>query len=155
MGLDAIIWFTGPVGEGLDRKELRADMIDAFDFADNEWFDVTYEQGYPKNVLVGGLEGENEYRYEGIPEFPQDRHVYSIGVGYRFYDEHYERGPWPAIYSILRFLMERTKAWGGKVYYGNDCSDIICQATEESLNETWRHFSLYGHQPYREKRGIK
>ena len=93
----------------------------------------------------------------GADEFMLDRernkHALSLcgstieaNIWYRYYGIGYERGSWPGIYAVARWLAGNIE---GTVYYGGDSSDPENFATFDSQQEElWDHFLKVGHFPY-------
>lgn len=58
--------------------------------------------------------------------------------GDRYYGVGYERGDWPSIYG--RIMLMRAAFPNATIFYGNDCSDEVPEATDDALSGLWEHF---------------
>lgn len=70
--------------------------------------------------------------------------------GDRFYEDTYERGPWPKICHALMSLLACREVV--EVYYGSDCGSFPPPPiTPEDVLEISRHWMRHGNRPYRER----
>lgn len=67
-----------------------------------------------------------------------------IDYRWRYYSEHYARGPWPNIYAAIEWVRRRFP--GCTVYYGGDDADT--EATPERIDAIWQYFAESGGREY-------
>lgn len=109
--------------------------------------------------------GEYEFAKKGrhalqiIEEFTQDapsikpekgEQFIEVHLSGRYYGEGYERGDWPTIYAVARWL--RSRIPDSAVWYGGDSSGVEAQEMDGAYCDMmWDHFIRHGHSPYVER----
>lgn len=73
-----------------------------------------------------------------------------VSTACAYYGPGYERGEWPMISSILKFLRERLP--DSLVVYGPDSGEDVEVVNDEFLLKMWRYWNNYGTEPYYSKR---
>ncbi len=125
MGLDAIIEFKPerPMDNG-EVKVLSWRLCDAFG-AESFWLDDK-----SKMAIEACRDG-----------------WWSVRQMWRYYGIDYERGPLSIILATCKFVCDY---FDGKVVieYGDDCSGVLGEVTEEFVSILWKHFVKYGHYSY-------
>lgn len=94
------------------------------------------------------LELVDEYEQDGPSEFPAEgEQLIQVNLYTRYYGRGYERGDWPFIYSVARWLEARIP--DAKVWYGGDSSGVLAYPLDDATkDELWTLFCGVGHEPY-------
>ena len=98
------------------------------------------------------LEITERYEQDG-PDIEREEGDQFIRVNLfgRFYGKGYERGNWPQLYAIARWL--KTRIAGCSVWYGGDSSGCCAEEmTDAFCDDMWAHFIAEGHAPYAERK---
>jgi len=89
---------------------------------------------------------------EEYPKFSisrDDPRVLELDQLWRWYSEGYERGPWPTIYAAVRWCIHHFHHDNARVFLYTDHSDRPTYPTTiADLEDTWKHWALFGHTPY-------
>jgi len=139
MGVDAEIRVHTP--EKLDARAVRKLAGDAA-AAFPGFFWISRESDQHGLSIVGP---ENEDGYECIGK-PVGGTLIKVETLSRYYGEGYERGPWPEISGVMRWL--RGRLLGATVWYSGDSSDRLPAFTVEDDAAMWQHFVAVGFDPY-------
>lgn len=73
--------------------------------------------------------------------------TYRVQLFGRYYGPGYERGDWPNLYAILRWLQLNLPE-NSSIWYGGDSDDAPTLVTEDFLTEMWTHWAAVGGVPY-------
>lgn len=125
-------------------RNLAVDICEAFGHSKFWIFkgkDYSHEQH--------ALELVDAYYQDGDDILPEPGEYFiRANICSRYYGEGYERGDWPLIYSVARWL--RIRIPDSRIFYGGDSSGICAEElTEERSIKLWNLFAKTGHKNYR------
>ena len=120
MGTDANIHFS--TKEKLTEEHLsEMDSQFTHTFLNKDHSPIQYQE----HESYGRL-----YQYE-----PEQKHIYSLPISLRYAIDSICAQNWVIIHNYIKFL--QSHPWVETVYYGPDTADILCEISEEVIQETW------------------
>ena len=77
----------------------------------------------------------------------EDEQFIRVNLATRYYGEHYERGDFPFIFTLAKWLELRIPQ--GEVHYGGDSSGVKLELFDAGAREElFEHYARHGHKPY-------
>lgn len=147
MGVDAEMFVrtrSGYIPEQV--REMAHDLAEAFGYSHF----VIARPGKHSWLPQGrhALELVDVYEQDGPPIYPcVGEQFIQVHLFTRYYGKGYERGNWPFIDGVIRWLKMRIP--DAEVWYGGDSSGICAELMDEAArNKLWRLFVKAGHKPY-------
>ena len=87
------------------------------------------------------------YEQDGPPIRPEaEEQIIEVHLSVRYYGKGYERGDWPFIDAVARWLEARIP--DAEVWYGGDSSGVLASPIREHRRDLWALFCGVGHVPY-------
>lgn len=83
-------------------------------------------------------------------KWSEDDEAYTLHSLMRYYGDGYERGPWPQIHALLRYVKDFVGGKGNVFYYSdsNCLEDINSPTTYLDIEQIFTHWLDVGHKPY-------
>ena len=153
MGIDAEMFVRTRQGYTEEQvRHMAHDLAEAF--GHDRFIVIRPEQGY--SWIPNGrhcLELVDVYEQDGPPIHPENGEQFiRVHTSTRYYGKGYERGDWPFIDGVIRWLKMRIP--DAEVWYGGDSSGVCAiQMDDAERQNLWELFAKVGHQPYEQHFG--
>jgi hypothetical protein len=150
MGVDAMM-FVG-VKRAMEPREinrLSADMVEAFGDQFNIYRPGNEYRDEPRHAL-SDVKTSPYYEADDIGDCFKRNDVaqwLEVNLFGRYYGEGYERGDFPFLYALAKWLDARLP--GCVILYGGDSDDRYEPFDAKRREELFAHFAKNGHRPYR------
>lgn len=141
MGVDVEMRVHTP--ETLDALSVRklAGDISAGFFREFFWL-VRDEDQHALSIVAD----DDEDDWHDCADRPDGGTLITVSTLSRYYGEGYERGHWPIISGVMRWLRARLPQ--ATIWYGGDSGGTLAVFTEADDSKMWAHFIAVGHDPY-------
>lgn len=145
MGVNAVVYVAIPK-EMTDREILRASYELCEAFGPDKFMLNRKHEYSTRNEHALIRYNDNAAAYTLKPEPNVNHTVLRVRLWSRYYGPGYERGDFPFLYALARYMERKYFA---TVYYGGDVGDSIELWDSDGQEEFLEHFSKFGHSPYR------